>query len=73
LQRFRQEARAALLEGYAEGGGDAVPPVNAGLLAVFTLEKAAYEIAYEAANRPDWIGVPLQGLADLTNHIKEGL
>ncbi|MFN3931530.1 MAG: maltose alpha-D-glucosyltransferase [Brevundimonas sp.] len=73
LQRFRQEARAALLEGYAEGGGDAVPPVNEGLLAVFTLEKAAYEIAYEAANRPDWIGVPLQGLADLTQQIKEGL
>ena len=25
--------------------------------------KAAYEVAYEAANRPDWIGVPAAGLA----------
>jgi maltose alpha-D-glucosyltransferase/alpha-amylase len=32
------------------------------LLDLFVLEKAAYEIAYEAANRPDWIGVPIAGL-----------
>jgi maltose alpha-D-glucosyltransferase/alpha-amylase len=33
------------------------------LLDVFLIEKAAYEVAYEAANRPDWIGVPAAGLA----------
>ena len=32
---------------------------------LFLLEKAAYEIAYEAANRPTWIDVPLHGLAQL--------
>ncbi|MFC0266654.1 maltose alpha-D-glucosyltransferase [Kushneria aurantia] len=32
-------------------------------LSLFTLEKAVYEIAYEAANRPAWLGVPLRGLA----------
>ena len=26
------------------------------------IEKAAYEVAYEAANRPTWIGVPIAGL-----------
>ena len=40
------------------------------LLQLFLLEKAAYEIRYEAANRPAWIGVPLRGLATL---IDQGL
>jgi maltose alpha-D-glucosyltransferase/alpha-amylase len=31
------------------------------LLHLFTLEKALYELAYEAANRPAWIGIPLGG------------
>ena len=40
-----------------------VPPeAEAALLDLFLLEKAAYEIRYEAANRPAWIGIPLSGL-----------
>ncbi len=35
------------------------------LLDLFLLEKAAYEVCYEAANRPTWLSVPLQGLAAL--------
>ena len=35
---------------------------EAALLDLFLLEKAAYEIMYEAANRPTWIGIPLGGL-----------
>jgi maltose alpha-D-glucosyltransferase/alpha-amylase len=31
------------------------------LLDFFMLEKAIYEIGYELANRPEWIGVPLAG------------
>ena len=38
---------------------------EAALLTLFTIEKAAYELCYEAANRPTWIGVPLAGLAEL--------
>jgi maltose alpha-D-glucosyltransferase / alpha-amylase len=34
------------------------------LVRLFTLEKAIYEISYEAANRPGWIHVPLHGLVD---------
>ena len=30
------------------------------MLDLFLLEKAAYEIRYEAANRPAWIGIPLR-------------
>jgi len=38
-------------------------------LRLFSLEKAAYEIIYEAANRPAWLHVPLQGLSDLLSHL----
>jgi maltose alpha-D-glucosyltransferase/alpha-amylase len=38
---------------------------EADLLSLFLIEKAAYEVAYEAANRPAWLGVPLHGLARL--------
>jgi len=31
------------------------------LVALFELDKAAYEVVYEAANRPEWINVPLEG------------
>jgi maltose alpha-D-glucosyltransferase/alpha-amylase len=39
------------------------------LLDLFLIEKAAYEIVYEAAHRPTWIGVPIAGLARLTTRI----
>ena len=35
---------------------------------LFLIEKAAYEIVYEAANRPAWIDVPLHGLARIDWH-----
>jgi trehalose synthase-fused probable maltokinase len=46
------DARAALLNAY---GGSADPS----LLAAFELEKACYEIRYEANFRPDWVPLPL--------------
>jgi maltose alpha-D-glucosyltransferase / alpha-amylase len=33
-----------------------------GLLELFVLEKALYELAYEADNRPEWLRIPLSGL-----------
>ncbi len=36
------------------------------MLDLFLLEKSAYEICYEAANRPTWIGIPLRGFAQIT-------
>ena len=45
---------------------------NRALLDLFLIEKAAYEIAYEAGNRPSWIGVPLAGLARLAGRILKG-
>ncbi len=56
---FREAAPEAFLEDYAKVAGEAPGP----LLDLFLLEKAAYEVGYEAANRPDWIDVPAAGLA----------
>jgi predicted trehalose synthase len=33
------------------------------LLRVFELEKAVYELSYELNNRPDWVGIPVAGIA----------
>lgn len=38
---------------------------NAPLLAAFELEKACYEIRYEASNRPDWLWLPLAAVERL--------
>jgi maltose alpha-D-glucosyltransferase/alpha-amylase len=69
LQTFVERATQCFLAGYHE----AYPPEDAGaerdLLNLFLLEKAAYEIAYEASNRPTWIDVPLRGLAQLATQL----
>jgi maltose alpha-D-glucosyltransferase/alpha-amylase len=64
---WEQQARQAFLDGYTQTIGDCrvVPadPADARrLIDAFTLEKALYEIAYEADNRPDWLRIPLQGM-----------
>jgi maltose alpha-D-glucosyltransferase/alpha-amylase len=41
------------------------------LLRMFLIEKAAYEICYEAANRPAWIAFPLRGLTRLLDRKTE--
>jgi len=37
---------------------------GSGLLGLFELEKALYELRYEIGNRPAWVGIPLQGILD---------
>jgi maltose alpha-D-glucosyltransferase/alpha-amylase len=39
------------------------------LLDLFLLEKCAYEICYEAANRPVWLAIPLGGLVKIMSRI----
>ena len=41
------------------------------LLDLALLEKAAYEVAYEASNRPDWLPTPLQGLGEIAERLLE--
>jgi maltose alpha-D-glucosyltransferase/alpha-amylase len=63
----------ASTDGYRSeiASSDAQAPVALApeLLDLFLIEKAAYEVVYESANRPTWIDVPLYGLAARTRHL----
>jgi maltokinase len=39
---------------------------DAGLLEAFEMEKACYEVRYEAGNRPDWLWLPLAAVERMT-------
>jgi maltose alpha-D-glucosyltransferase/alpha-amylase len=62
-------ARAAFLEGYAQraAGAGLFASFEAahGLVMLFEIEKALYELRYELDNRPAWAGIPLNGLRAL--------
>ena len=78
LERFRVEASGAFLDAYREAAAAAPRPWvdskdEEALLALFLIEKAAYEVCYEAANRPAWIGVPLRGLVTLAGRIEPAI
>jgi maltose alpha-D-glucosyltransferase/alpha-amylase len=65
---WEQEVRAAFLSAYdasARGSGlYETLQAGSGLLGMFELEKALYELRYEIGNRPTWVGIPLQGIVD---------
>jgi len=66
-QRRVHDAFLAEYRAVAAGGGflpDDPAHVDA-LLAHFVWQKALYELRYELAQRPDWVGVPLEGVARL--------
>ena len=63
---FLTGCRKAFLSAYEAAHGT---PVNRALLDLFLIQKAAYELTYEAANRPGWLGVPLAGLAALARRV----
>ena len=39
------------------------------IMDIFLVEKVAYEITYEIANRPSWLPVPLRGLDRLAQRL----
>jgi maltose alpha-D-glucosyltransferase/alpha-amylase len=66
-RQWELAAREAFLAGYREvaAGGGAASALDEGLLALFELEKALYELRYELNNRIDWVQVPMQGVLAL--------
>ncbi|WP_321868360.1 maltose alpha-D-glucosyltransferase [Paraburkholderia tropica] len=74
FERFRGHAAETFLSQYRAAVANApLTLVGASheqaLLDLFLIEKAAYEIRYEAANRPSWLGLPVRGLAALASRL----
>ena len=69
---------AAFLRGYfdaMDGTRPACPstaPRGAIQLDAHLLEKAFYEVRYELDHRPDWVGIPIRGVAALLAGSTEG-
>ncbi|MBA9847361.1 MAG: maltose alpha-D-glucosyltransferase [Ralstonia sp.] len=75
LGRFRAASTERFLEAYAAAirGPDLNAPdqpvVDFHLLDLFLLEKAAYEVNYEASNRPTWLPIPLEGFTRVARRL----
>jgi maltokinase len=68
--------RAAFLDGYtrAAGIGDLLPPPTdrALVMAAYELDKALYELDYEAAYRPAWVPIPAGAIARIVQRLTGG-
>lgn len=76
-ETYRHSARSSFLEGYRQAA-EHLPHAwrdddgAEAALRLFSLEKTAYEVIYEAENRPTWLAVPLQGLWATAQQLSEG-
>jgi len=62
---WAEAARTAFLQGYTSGAGRD-PREDAVLLDALELDKALYEVVYEARNRPTWLSIPTTAIARLS-------
>jgi predicted trehalose synthase len=66
---WEEQARRGFLDAYLETVDQSLLPAGRPatdkLLAIFELEKAVYELRYELNNRPDWVPIPVAGIARL--------
>jgi maltokinase len=64
-QEWGERNRQAFLAGYRADAPEA-DPTESVLLTAYELDKAVYEVVYEANMRPDWISIPLSALERLS-------
>ncbi|MGH3413334.1 MAG: maltokinase N-terminal cap-like domain-containing protein [Marmoricola sp.] len=62
--------RTAFLDGYAEATGG-LSEADYRVIAAYELDKAVYEVGYEARNRPAWMDIPLAALDQATRPAEE--
>jgi predicted trehalose synthase len=63
---WAHEARDAFIDGYVSRSGLDLRAQRV-LLDAFELDKALYEVSYEARNRPDWVSIPVNAIERLAN------
>jgi maltose alpha-D-glucosyltransferase/alpha-amylase len=69
LAPFVDRAKTVFLEAYRTSVARLSGLDDANLLDLFLIRKAAYEIAYEAANRPEWLPLPVTGLVEIVQRV----
>ena len=62
---WARRSQAAFCDGYAAAGGED-PAASAVLLRALMLDKAVYEVVYEARHRRSWISIPLGAIGQLS-------
>jgi maltose alpha-D-glucosyltransferase/alpha-amylase len=67
LTAYRAVAKESLLSSSRDINAETI------LLDLFLLEKSAYEICYEAANRPSWLSLPLLGLYEIAKRVLQSI